>query len=112
MKENAAEQAAYLSDKQVVARWGGLISKGTLSNWRNQGKGPPYTKIGRFPAYPLDLLIEWEKKNFVAASDNEDPKTDSENKGNQSGHISTTWPPAAGIGAVTVYRNAYPRQRR
>ncbi len=52
----------YLSPKDLVERWCGKIRLGTLSNWRNKGKGPPVTKIGGRVLYRLDLLEKWEQK--------------------------------------------------
>lgn len=37
----------------------------TLANWRNRRVGPAYIKFGRRVLYPLDKLIEYEKKHTV-----------------------------------------------
>lgn len=37
------------------------ISTTTLCNWRSQGKGPDYVKIGRIVKYPVDGLREFLK---------------------------------------------------
>jgi hypothetical protein len=40
----------------------------TLAHWRNQRKGPPYIKFGRKILYPLEQLVEWEKRLTVSSS--------------------------------------------
>lgn len=37
----------------------------TLANWRNKRIGPSYIKAGHRVLYPLDKLIEYERKNTV-----------------------------------------------
>lgn len=54
---------AVLTPAEVVTRWGDVIQKGTLANWRSQQKGPPYSKRGAKVVYPLDQLIAWEAAN-------------------------------------------------
>jgi hypothetical protein len=56
----------YLTPAELIARWGGSHKRGTLANWRSQGKGPPFVKRGAKALYPLDRLEAWE-----AANDNE-----------------------------------------
>jgi len=35
------------------------FSTQTLANWRSQGKGPGYKKIGRMIRYPVADVEEW-----------------------------------------------------
>lgn len=37
----------------------------TLSNWRNQRRGPPFRKFGSRVLYPVAELLAWEKKQTV-----------------------------------------------
>ena len=60
----------FLTAAQVSHRWGGAVSTGTLANWRSQGKGPPYQKLGVKVLYPIAQLEEWEAARMVAANDN------------------------------------------
>jgi hypothetical protein len=53
----------FLTPKELVARWGGATTVGTLANWRCQEKGPPYSKRGAKVVYPLDKLEVWEAAN-------------------------------------------------
>jgi hypothetical protein len=62
----------FLTPDEVVTRWGGATKRGTLANWRSQGKGPPWSKRGAKVVYPLDRLAAYE-----AANDNE-PKQENE----------------------------------
>lgn len=58
----------FLTPAEVSARYNGRISVRTLSNWRNLGSGPPYTKLGGKVLYPLDRLVEWERRNTVQST--------------------------------------------
>jgi len=45
-----------LTDVQVEKVTNGILNKGTLRNWRSQGKGPRFFKIGRKVIYrPEDI---------------------------------------------------------
>lgn len=61
--DQAAKQ--FLSPADVSARYQGNISVRTLANWRSQGTGPAFTKIGGSIMYPLSRLLEWEDRNTV-----------------------------------------------
>jgi len=52
-----------LTPDQLAERWG--KSPGTLQNWRSQGKGPPYTKIGKTITYDLDDVIQFEAEHKI-----------------------------------------------
>lgn len=54
--------AEYLTPAQLVARWGGAVSIGTLANWRSHDRGPPYTKAGRKVMYSVKEIEEYEKQ--------------------------------------------------
>jgi hypothetical protein len=41
----------------------------TLANWRCQGKGPSYRKIGRSIFYPLGELLAWRDQYRVTPQD-------------------------------------------
>lgn len=56
---------ALLTDEDVVARYRGRITLGTLRNWRAAKKGPPYLKIGKAVLYRRDALIAWETLHAV-----------------------------------------------
>ena len=42
----------FLTEAEVVERYRGVISPGTLRNWRHQKIGPPFQKCGRGVLYP------------------------------------------------------------
>lgn len=46
MAQPAQKQSTYLTPQELVLRWNGAVTTGTLANWRNKGKGPAYTKFG------------------------------------------------------------------
>ena len=50
---NAAPDDDLLTDEDVVARYRGRITLGTLRNWRALKIGPPYIKVGKAVLYVL-----------------------------------------------------------
>lgn len=40
------------------------VSKNTLSNWRVQGRGPKFIKLGRKILYPLPELEAFEREHL------------------------------------------------
>jgi hypothetical protein len=63
MSKTRAAPAAFLTPADLVKRWGNAVCVGTLSNWRVQGRGPDYVKVGTRVAYPLDKVQSYERKN-------------------------------------------------
>jgi hypothetical protein len=57
--------AKYLTVDEVVERYRGEVSAGTLRNWRAQRVGAPFIKIGKSVLYPVQGLDEWDKMNLV-----------------------------------------------
>jgi hypothetical protein len=55
----------YLTLEEVVARYRGQVSEGTLRNWRTMRIGPSYIKIGKAVLYPASELDRWDKSNLV-----------------------------------------------
>ncbi len=53
-----------LSVDEVVARYKGKVTKGTLANWRSSRKGPSYVKLLGRIMYPLDELQKWEQASL------------------------------------------------
>jgi hypothetical protein len=58
------DQPEHLTPDQLAARW--HKSAGTLSNWRAQGKGPAYIKLGRTILYPVPSVQEFERAHMRA----------------------------------------------
>ncbi len=54
----------HLTPEQLGQRW--HKAPGTLSNWRNMGKGPSYVKLGRTILYPLPAVLNYERANTRA----------------------------------------------
>lgn len=57
-----------LTDDEVVARYKGRITLGTLRNWRALKLGPPYVKVGKAVLYSRAALQAWDKRNTVNCS--------------------------------------------
>ncbi len=53
----------YLTPDELVARWSGRITEGTLSNWRSQNKGPKHVILGGV-LYPLEEVERHEREGF------------------------------------------------
>ena len=51
----------HLTPDEVLERYRGEVSAGTLRNWRAQRVGPPFIKIGKSVQYPVQGLGEWNK---------------------------------------------------
>lgn len=55
----------FLTAEEVSERYRGLITVGTLGNWRVMRIGPPFMKMGRQVLYPLSALEAWDRTNMV-----------------------------------------------
>jgi hypothetical protein len=70
------QQRNFLTPAEVVARWDGAITTGTLANWRSKSTpakpvGPAFQKFGTRVRYPLAAVEAYERANHVgAANDN------------------------------------------
>ena len=60
----------YLTPAELVERYKGRISLGTLANWRCLGNGPEYTKVGGRILYPLEKVEDWERKSTFPCTAN------------------------------------------
>lgn len=58
----------FLTAQEVSNRYDGRISVKTLTNWRNLGGGPPFTKLGGKVLYPVEKLVAWEQRNTVQST--------------------------------------------
>ena len=56
----------YLTPEQLAARWEGAVTLGGLANWRSQGKGPKFSKIGRRVRYALSDVQDYEQACVIA----------------------------------------------
>lgn len=62
------KQKEFLSPQELSDRYEGRITVRTLNNWRTNGNGPPFTKIGGAVLYPMSKLVEWEERNTVKST--------------------------------------------
>lgn len=58
----------YLTPEQLSARLANRITPRTLANWRSQGLGPKFTRLGGRIAYPIHAVEEWEQRNTVSST--------------------------------------------
>lgn len=62
-------EVSFLTVDELLARWKGVLTKGTLANWRSKKVGPPYIKLRTKVVYPFEQLEEWEQANSCACGD-------------------------------------------
>lgn len=60
----------FLTPDEVVLRYRGEVSLGTLRNWRSSGRGPGFAKVGRSVLYPLTSLEAWERERTSPVASN------------------------------------------
>lgn len=53
-----------LTTRELSRRYG--ISVGTVQNWRSQGRGPTYVKLGRSVRYRVEDIEAFVQANRVA----------------------------------------------
>lgn len=59
----------YLTAEELVERYRGKITAGTLANWRSRREGPNFVKIGGKVLYATRDVISWElARRMVAAA--------------------------------------------
>jgi hypothetical protein len=64
-KEGKHVRANVLTLNEVIERYRGQISDGTLRNWRSMRVGPSFLKIGKAVLYPLEELDRWDRRNLI-----------------------------------------------
>ena len=55
----------FLTLNEVIERYRGQISEGTLRNWRSTRVGPSFLKVGKAVLYPLELLNRWDRRSLI-----------------------------------------------
>jgi hypothetical protein len=55
----------FLTVEEVVERYRGQVSEGTLRNLRSMRVGPSFIKIGKAILYPLEELDLRDRRNLV-----------------------------------------------
>lgn len=73
------EQPKFLTPAQVVARWNGAVTTGTLANWRSKKEGPAFQKFGSRVRYPLAAVEAYESANTTGAANDNTPTTGAAN---------------------------------
>jgi predicted DNA-binding transcriptional regulator AlpA len=58
----------HLDENQLAKRLS--LSPRTIQRWRQDGKGPPYLKLGRRIVYRLPDILAWEQAFWNNPSDN------------------------------------------
>jgi len=54
----------FLTVDELISRWGSVVTRGTLANWRSKRVGPPFVKLRARVLYPLASLIEFEENGL------------------------------------------------
>lgn len=55
----ATQRQSLATPSEVAAFLGGDFSEKTLANWRSEGKGPKYHKVGRHVRYDWADVNAW-----------------------------------------------------
>ena len=63
MEQNST--SLFLTDEEVARRYRGMVSIGTLRNWRYMKVGPKFMKVGKAVLYPLVELEKWDQEVLV-----------------------------------------------
>lgn len=66
--DQAPGTAEYLTATDLVTRWKNQVSTRTLANWRVQGNGPAFVKIGNRVLYEMGAVIAWERSRAMKQS--------------------------------------------
>ena len=65
----------FLTPDEVVLRYRGEVTLGTLANWRALKYGPDFNKVGKAVLYPVAGLEAWDARNRVTCSSQRRPTT-------------------------------------
>ena len=68
-KPNCPTDNQYLSPQELADSEICRFSTGTLANWRSQGKGPRYYKVGRKVLYHVADVLDFIRSNPVLTID-------------------------------------------
>src|SRR5258708_37520143 len=58
-------EPALLTLNEVIERYRGQISEGTLRNWRSMRVGPSFLKVGKAVLYPREELDRWDRRSLI-----------------------------------------------
>lgn len=58
----------FLNEDQLSERWGGQIKPRTLANWRSQGVGPTFRRIGGRVLYAIEDVIAYEEASAAGST--------------------------------------------
>ena len=58
------DKDVVLTPDELSTRW--RIAVSTLKNWRVQGRGPTFIKLGENVRYKLSDVLDYEKQNEVS----------------------------------------------
>lgn len=59
----ADTDSQFITPAELCERLRNKVRPSTLRNWRSQGKGPKYRRIGRNVMYHIEDVKDWENKN-------------------------------------------------
>lgn len=63
-----SEQKQFLDAEDLARRYNGRISPKTIANWRYNGLGPVFIKIGGRVFYTVEAVEQWEQNREFAMS--------------------------------------------
>lgn len=66
--QHSTPEKRFFTPAELETRWENRISTRTMANWRAQGNGPRFTKIGGRVLYPVQAVEAWENAGTVAST--------------------------------------------
>jgi hypothetical protein len=73
MQKKEKSEKQFLNTDQLAKRWN--RSKRCIENWRSQGKGPNYYRIGGKPLYDLEEIISLEQESYIKNGKSRPPES-------------------------------------
>lgn len=61
------ESLDLLTAAEVSERWRGVIKPRTLAQWRYEGRGPAYQKLGGRVMYSIGDIEAYEREHHISA---------------------------------------------
>lgn len=59
------KEKKYLTPKELSEHWDGRIKVRTINNWRQNGSGPPFLKLGGAILYRVEDIKKWDDERTV-----------------------------------------------
>jgi predicted DNA-binding transcriptional regulator AlpA len=65
-QQTTTPKVTHLTTEELATRL--RMHRNSVSNWRVEGKGPRFIKIGKLVLYPLTEIEAWEASHLVRST--------------------------------------------